>query len=73
VNERSVWVVLDAFFTTAPVFRLAHSVWSVALQQPLVQVITRAKKNYVEYSAQTAGEAWTATPLRDEAGVVGSL
>ncbi|WGZ94119.1 MAG: transposase [Candidatus Thiothrix putei] len=49
VNDRPVWLVLDAFFATASVFRLARSVWSVALQQPLVQVITRAKKNYVAY------------------------
>lgn len=49
MNDRPVWLVLDAFFATAPVFRLARSVWSVALQQPLVQVITRAKKNYVAY------------------------
>ncbi|WGZ94191.1 MAG: transposase [Candidatus Thiothrix putei] len=49
VNDRPVWLVLDAFFATASVFRLACSVWSVALQQPLVQVITRAKKNYVAY------------------------
>ena len=48
-NGRPVWLVLDAFFATASVFRLARSVWSVALQQPLVQVITRAKKNYVAY------------------------
>ena len=48
-NDRPVWLVLDAFFATASVFRLARSVWSVALQQPLVQVITRAKKNYVAY------------------------
>lgn len=74
-NDRPVWLVLDAFFATASVFRLARSVWSVALQQPLVQVITRAKKNYVAYfgSPQTTRKTRTATPVRDEAGVMGSL
>lgn len=48
-NPRPCWLVLDAFFAVAPVFRLANSFWSVALKQPFVQVITRAKKNYVAY------------------------
>lgn len=48
-NQRPSWLVLDAFFAVAPVFRLADSLWSVALKQPFVQIITRAKKNYVAY------------------------
>jgi len=40
---------LDAFFSTAKVFRLARSVSSVALQQPYPQVLVRAKKHYVGY------------------------
>ena len=44
-----VWLVLDAFFSTRSVFRLAASVLSVDTQQPLVQIVTRAKKNYVAY------------------------
>jgi hypothetical protein len=49
VHDRPSWLVLDAFFATEPVFRWAQSVWSVTLKQPYVQVITRAKKNYVAY------------------------
>ncbi|MGB1258114.1 MAG: transposase [Thiolinea sp.] len=48
-NERLAWVVLDAYFSVKTVFRLAHSVWSVKHQQPYLQVVTRAKKNYVAY------------------------
>lgn len=46
---RPVWLVLDAYFAVGPVFRRACSVYSVALKQPLVQIITRAKKSYVAY------------------------
>ena len=35
-----VWLVLDAFFSTRTVFRLAASVLSVETRQPLVQVVT---------------------------------
>ena len=48
-NERLAWIVLDAYFSVKTVFRLAHSVWSVEHQQPYLQVVTRAKKNYVAY------------------------
>lgn len=44
-----VWLVLDAFFSTRSVFRLAASLLCVETRQPFVQVITRAKKNYVAY------------------------
>jgi len=40
---------LDAFFAIAPVFQLAASVWSLRLKQPFLDIVTRAKKNYVAY------------------------
>lgn len=48
-NDSPAWVILDAYFSVNTVFRLAHSVWSVAHQQPYLHVVTRAKKNYVAY------------------------
>ena len=48
-HERPSWLVLDAFFPTAKVFRLARSVYSITLQQPYLQLLIRAKKNYVAY------------------------
>jgi hypothetical protein len=47
-NRPSV-LILDAFFSVASVFKLAASVWSVALHQPLVTILVRAKKSYVAY------------------------
>ena len=38
-------LVLDAFFAIAPVFQLAASLWSLRLQQPVLAIVTRAKKN----------------------------
>ncbi len=55
-HDRPSWLVLDAFFATEPVFRLAQSVWSIILKQPYVQIITRAKKNYVAYFPPSASE-----------------
>lgn len=49
LHNRPVWLVLDAFFSSRWVFRLAFSLLSIETRQPLVQVITRAKKNYVAY------------------------
>jgi DDE superfamily endonuclease len=43
------YLVLDAFFSVGPVFTLAGSVWSVALKQPYLYILTRAKKSYVAY------------------------
>ena len=40
---------MTLFFPTAAVFNLAASIWSIDLQQPLVTLIIRAKKNYVAY------------------------
>lgn len=48
-HERPCWLVLDAFFATAPVFHQAQAVWSTTLKQPFVHLVTRAKKNYVAY------------------------
>jgi hypothetical protein len=48
-QDRPAWLVLDAFFPTAKVFRLARSVYSIALQQPYLQLLVRAKKHYVGY------------------------
>lgn len=48
-HECPAVLVLDAFFSTAGVFRLAHSVYSIALKQPYVMILARAKKNYVAY------------------------
>jgi hypothetical protein len=42
-------VVLDAFFSIGAVFELANSVWSMALKQPYLTILTRAKKSYVAY------------------------
>lgn len=48
-HDRPAWLVLDAFFPTAKVFRLARSVYSLALQQPYLHLLVRAKKHYVAY------------------------
>ena len=37
-------MVLDAYFPSKAVFKLAASVWSITLRQPLVTLIIRAKK-----------------------------
>lgn len=49
-------LVLDAFFAIAPVFQRAASVWSTALKQPYLSIITRAKKNYVAYEPASPQE-----------------
>jgi hypothetical protein len=43
------FLVLDAFFSSAKVFELANSYWSTRLKQPLLYVLTRAKKSYIAY------------------------
>jgi hypothetical protein len=48
-HDRPAFLVLDAFFSTAGVFRLARSVYSLILKQPYLTILTRAKKNYVAY------------------------
>ena len=49
--DRPSILVLDAYFPVASVFRLAHSVSSIALKQPYLQILVRAKKSYVAYFA----------------------
>jgi hypothetical protein len=48
-HDRLSIVVLDAFFAIGAVFELANSVWSMALKQPYLTILTRAKKSYVAY------------------------
>ena len=48
-HDRAAFLVLDAFFSTAGVFRLARSVYSLVLKQPYLMILARAKKNYVAY------------------------
>ncbi len=48
-HDRPAWLILDAFFPTAKVFRLARSVDSITLKAPYLQLLIRAKKNYVAY------------------------
>lgn len=52
-QDRPAFLVLDAFFSVAGVFRLAQSVYSIALKQPYLVILTRAKKNYVAYFPAT--------------------
>ncbi len=42
-------LVLDAFFSIQAVFGLAQSAWSIALKQPYLTILTRAKKSYTAY------------------------
>jgi hypothetical protein len=48
-NDLPGILILDAFFPAGVAFELANSVWSIALKQPLMTLIVRAKKNYVAY------------------------
>ena len=48
-QDRPSWLVLDAYFPCALVFQLARSLYSVALKQPYLHILVRAKKNYVAY------------------------
>jgi hypothetical protein len=48
-HDCPAFLVLDAYFPSAGVFRLARSIYSVALKQAYVMILVRAKKNYVAY------------------------
>ena len=48
-HDCPAFLVLDAFFSSAGVFRLARSVYSIVLKQPYLMILARAKKNYVAY------------------------
>ena len=47
--DRPSMLVLDAYFPIASVFRLARSVYSIAFKTPYLEILVRAKKNYVAY------------------------
>ncbi|WP_131655677.1 hypothetical protein [Methylocucumis oryzae] len=74
--ERSSWLILDAFFASELVFRLARSVWSVTLKQPYLHIITRAKKKLCGLlPAHDCGTeaTWATRQIRYQGGVVGGL
>jgi len=48
-HDQPCVLVLDAFFSVGTVFRLTRSFYSIASRRRLVEVITKAKKNYVAY------------------------
>jgi hypothetical protein len=52
-HDCPAFLVLDAFFSIAGVFRRAQSVYSIALKQPYLVILTRAKKNDVAYFPAT--------------------
>ncbi|WP_080810152.1 hypothetical protein, partial [Desulfamplus magnetovallimortis] len=47
--NRPTLLVLDAYFSVGPVFILAQSVWLCSFKVPAVEIIVKAKKNYVAY------------------------
>lgn len=47
--NRPTLLVLDAYFSVGPVFLLANSIWLISIKGPAVEIIVRAKKNYVAY------------------------
>ncbi len=48
-HAQTLVLVLDAYFAVAPVFALAHSLWSIEHRAPWLTLIVRAKNNYVAY------------------------
>jgi len=48
-HDQPCILVLDAFFSLGTVFRLTRSFYSIASKKCLMEVITKAKKNYVAY------------------------
>jgi len=48
-SDCPAFLVLDAFFSSAGVFRLARSVYCLALKQPYLTILVKAKKHYVAY------------------------
>lgn len=55
-HHRPVILILDAFFSVSSVFERANSVWDIRIKQPLVNIITKAKKGYVAYSQPPKGK-----------------
>ncbi len=48
INKGTV-LVLDAYFAVGPVFRMAQATYLISLKAPAVEIIVKAKKNYVAY------------------------
>ena len=48
-HDQPCVLVLDAFFSLGTVLRLSRSFYSITLKKRLVEVLTKAKKNYVAY------------------------
>ena len=46
---KPVVLVLDAYFSVSSVFMMAQSVYSTSIREPLVEILVKAKKNYVAY------------------------
>lgn len=56
IHDQPCVLILDAFFPSGAVFELAASLWSIAIQQPLVTLIIRAKDNCVAYRKPSQSE-----------------
>ena len=46
---KPVVLVLDAYFSVGSVFILAHSIYLTSIREPLVEIVVKAKRNYVAY------------------------
>ena len=51
---RDVYLILDAFFSTGPVFHAAYHAVSKISDQPCIHIVTRAKVNYVAFEEPSA-------------------
>lgn len=58
-HAQTMVLVLDAYFAVAPVFALAASLWSIEHRAPWLNLIVRAKNNYVAYFQVQPTEAKT--------------
>ena len=64
-HTQTMVLILDAYFAVAPVFALAHSLWSIEHRAPWLTLIVRAKNNYVAYfQAQPSQEKTRGRPRR---------
>jgi len=48
-TNHGIVLVLDAYFSVGTVFRLAQATYLMSIKSPAVEIITKAKKNYVAY------------------------
>jgi hypothetical protein len=55
-NSTPCLLILDAFFPGASVFKLAASVWSIQLKQPILTLIVKGKKNCTAYFEPSEAE-----------------